>query len=91
MSEQVTENGNLGFHLFHIPYLSFHKSADLAYARPYSSLHERPTRQHTHEWFWIPTRNVHLLEANDVRELKTTSKEIQTVTCTEPTQLTSQR
>ncbi len=38
MSEQVEEYGNLRFHLFHIPYLFFHKSADLAAILSYSLL-----------------------------------------------------
>lgn len=50
MSEQVTENGNLGFHLFHIPYLSFHKSADLA-----SLLHEgRPANTLMNDFGYLP-------------------------------------
>lgn len=55
MSEQVTENGNLGFHLFHIPYLSFHKSADLAYARSHFLLHEgRPVNTLTNDLGYLP-------------------------------------
>lgn len=55
MSEQVKENGNLGFHLFHIPYLSFHKSADLAATLSYSLLYEgRPVNTLMNDFGYLP-------------------------------------